>query len=73
MTSLKIGENVTEIGQKAFFYCKNLKTVTIGKSVTKVGINAFNKCAAITKTYYTGSNWGAIDFTQWNDDLTSKY
>lgn len=73
LTSFKTGKNVTEIGQKAFFYCKNLKTVTIGESVTKVGINAFNKCAAITKTYYTGSNWGAIDFTQWNDDLTSKY
>ena len=73
LTSFKTGKNVTEIGQKAFFYCKNLKTVTIGESVTKVGINAFNKCAAITKTYYTGSNWGAIDFTSWNDDLTSKY
>lgn len=73
ITSVKIGNNVTEIGQKAFYYCKNLKTVTIGASVTKVDINAFRHCAAITNTYYTGSNWGGIDFTNWNEDLTSKY
>ena len=73
LISIKIGNNVTEIGQKAFYYCRSLKTVTIGASVTKVGANAFRYCSAITKTYYTGSNWGAIDFTTWNDDLTSKY
>ena len=73
ITSVKIGKNVTEIGQMAFYYCKNIKTVTIGESVIKVGANAFRGCAAITKTYYTGSNWGAIYIGSWNEDLTSKY
>ena len=73
ITSVKIGDNVTVIGEKAFYYCKNLKTVTIGASVVKVGSSAFRYCSAITNTYYTGSNWSGIDFTSWNDNLTTKY
>ena len=39
---------VTNIGDKGFYYCANLKDVTIPGSVTSIGANAFYKCVALT-------------------------
>lgn len=36
---------VNRIGQKAFYSCKKLKTVTIGNNVTHIGDSAFAKCS----------------------------
>ena len=43
-----IGEEVTSIGDNAFFNCYNLTSVTIGKSVTSIGDNAFVNCSDLT-------------------------
>src|ERR1700734_2731404 len=39
---------VTSIGDRAFFFCSSLTSVTIPKSVTSVGHEAFYACSSIT-------------------------
>ena len=50
LTSLKIGEGVTNIGQQAFSGCGNLTTVTIQGSAngTSIGQMAFYNCTGLT-------------------------
>ena len=43
-----IPDSVTEIGDSAFFNCKNLTSVTIGNSVTSIGDQAFYGCSSLT-------------------------
>lgn len=38
---------VTSIGKKAFYYCRQLKSVSIPNTVTEIGYNAFYKCTAL--------------------------
>ena len=46
LKSVVIGTNVKTIGNKAFYNCKSLKTVTVkGSGITKVGNSAFKKIA----------------------------
>ena len=40
--------SVTTIGEKAFYGCKKLTSVTIGNSVTTIGDNAFFDCSSLT-------------------------
>ena len=44
MTSVTIGNSVTEIRGDAFSECTNLKSVIIGDSVTSIGAWVFNNC-----------------------------
>ena len=39
-----IPSNVTSIGNEAFSWCKNLKSITIPESVTSIGDSAFSYC-----------------------------
>ena len=43
-----IPDDVTAIGDGAFFYCTGLTTVTIPASVTSIGMNAFQGCTGLT-------------------------
>ena len=43
-----IEENVTSIGDYAFYYCTNLTSVTIGNSVVTIGERAFSFCTNLT-------------------------
>ena len=58
-----IGDNVTSIGESAFYY-DSLTYITIGKSVRNIGYRAFGGCFSITKTNYTGdlASWCNIKF-----------
>ena len=46
--SIKIGDGVTTIGDRAFFGCTRLTSVTIPNSVTSIGELAFKNCTRLT-------------------------
>ncbi|MBQ8738011.1 MAG: leucine-rich repeat protein [Clostridia bacterium] len=48
ITSVTIGNSVTEIGYQAFCQCDSLTSVTIGNSVTSIGSSAFFYCDSLT-------------------------
>ena len=47
ITSVVIGDGVTEIGQYAFFNCSNLASLTIGSSLQSIGVRAFSGCSKL--------------------------
>ena len=48
VTSYTIGNDVTSIGNYAFYGCTGLTSVTIPNSVTSIGNNAFDGCTGLT-------------------------
>ena len=59
LTEFTIPDDVTVIGESAFYLCKGLKSVTIGESVTTIVKGAFEACAGLT-SLTIGSNVTAI-------------
>ena len=47
--------SVTSIGNRAFFYCRNLTSVTIPNSVTLIGNEAFPGCSSLTSVIIPNS------------------
>ena len=43
-----IGDDITSIGDYAFYGCSGLSSATIGNNVTKIGNYAFNNCPSLT-------------------------
>ena len=50
-----IGDNVTSIGNNAFWNCTSLTSVTIPKSVTSIGSQAFSGCSGLTSVIIPNS------------------
>ncbi len=48
ISNVKIGKNITSIGEYAFWSCSNLKNITIPDSVTTIGFAAFEYCSNLT-------------------------
>ena len=48
LTSVVIGNSVTNIGSYAFSTCTGLTSITIPNSVTNIGSNAFGTCTGLT-------------------------
>jgi hypothetical protein len=48
ITSVTIGNNVTEIDQAAFAMCTSLTSVTIPNSVNRINYNTFSGCTSLT-------------------------
>ena len=46
-----LGEDVTSIGDYAFYYCSGLTSITIGNSVTSIGMEAFDNCSSLLNVY----------------------
>ena len=44
---VNIPDDQTSIGEKAFYHCKSLKTVSIPNSVTSIGNDAFRGCTSL--------------------------
>ncbi|MBO5907840.1 MAG: leucine-rich repeat domain-containing protein [Clostridia bacterium] len=47
LTAITISDNVTKIGDYAFYGCKTLTDVTVGRGVTQIGAYAFYNCTAL--------------------------
>jgi hypothetical protein len=45
---VNLGQGLTSIGNRAFYWCEALTSVTIPNSVTSIGNNAFSWCEALT-------------------------
>ena len=45
---IKFDDNITSIGEDAFYKCTSLASVTIGDSVTSIGEFAFSYCTSLT-------------------------
>lgn len=48
LTTLTMGNRITEIGDYAFDGCTGLTTVTLSSSLTKIGQYAFRNCSSLT-------------------------
>lgn len=48
VVSAEIGDCVTSIDNRTFYYCKSLSSVTIPNSVTSIGYSAFYNCRSLT-------------------------
>ena len=46
--SVTIGNSVTSIGDRAFYYCESFTSITIPDSVTSIGVAAFSGCDNLT-------------------------
>ncbi len=62
LTSITIGEGVTEIGFEACYNCVNLQNINIPDSVNYIGENAFYGCTNLTyQTYNNGKYLGNLE------------
>ncbi len=55
INSAVISQNITRIGEYAFFDCRNLSSVTIPDSVTSIGDMAFGNCTGLVNVTYSGT------------------
>ena len=67
-----IPSSVTSIGERAFYGCSSLASITIPDSVTSIGDSAFDGCYHLEKVYYKGSEeqWKKIKI---KDSTIKKY
>lgn len=63
VTNILIPDNVTNIGDGAFFDCESLTRVTIGDSVTNIGDWTFAFCSSLTSVCFRGNapNLGGVN------------
>ena len=55
INTIIIGNNVTSIGDNAFYGCRNVLSLTIGNSVTSIGMDAFRECRSLTSVIIPNS------------------
>lgn len=69
-----IPDGVDSIGERAFYNCSKLISVTISDSVTFIFPNAFSCCIRLTDVYYGGTEeqWGKIYLFYGNDCLSDE-
>ena len=77
-SSYQIPFGVEIIGEWAFEWRSQLKSISIPQSVNTIETGAFSKCFNVTDIYYQGSKnrWNAIrisDANQWNEAVTIHY
>ncbi len=68
LTSIKMPEGLTEIGECAFNECKGLTSIEIPEGVTSIGLYAFNNCNSLSTINYHGTpeQFAAIRVSQNN-------
>ena len=51
-----INNNITSIGNEAFYGCRSLTSITIPEVVTSIGYSAFEGCSSLTSINVSGNN-----------------
>jgi len=66
-------DNITNIGNFAFYYCTRLTSVTIGNNVTSIGGEAFSYCINLTAIDVDAANttYSSIDGVLYNKGKTT--
>ncbi len=70
LSSIKIADGMTTIGEWAFYTCTNLKSITIPSSLTSIDERALYYCTSLEEIHYDGTKeqWNAISKGEsWND------
>ncbi len=69
------GIPVIQIGDRAFYNCSSLKSITIPDSVTSIGSSAFYGCSRLTSITFEGTKaqWNAIEKGSGWNYYTGKY
>ena len=62
LTTVELGDGVTQIGTNAFIRCTQISSITIGSRVSSIGKNAFNGCTALTNANIGSGSIGASAF-----------
>lgn len=62
LTTVELGNGVTQIGKNAFIRCAQIPSITIGSGVTSIGSGAFNSCTALTNANIGSGAIGANAF-----------
>lgn len=62
LTTVELGDGVTQIGTNAFIRCTQISSITIGSRVSSIGKNAFNGCTALTNANIGSGAIGANAF-----------
>ena len=70
LKAVVIPDSVTAIDEKAFYFCRCLRSVTMGKGVKSIGHGAFEDCEKMESVYITDiGKWVEIDFADSNSSL----
>ena len=67
VTEYIIGEDVTSIGEGAFYGCSGLTSVTIPNSVTSIGYDAFKNCSGLTSVTLNSNAIASKAYTSSNN------
>lgn len=75
LTEIEIPEGVVQMGENAFYGCKNLQRVYIPTSVSRIYAFAFSRCTNLRTITYGGTmkQWAAIDKSLGWDFEASTY
>lgn len=61
LKEVKGSENIVEIADDGFDFCKGLESITFGKALKKIGYGAFYACTAVITYEGTIEEWNAIE------------
>ena len=73
VTNVMIPDNVTNIGDGAFFDCESLTNITIGNSVTNIGDWTFAFCSSLTSICFRGNAPNLGDDNVFYGNLATVY
>ena len=62
LQTVKVGDNVTAIGNRSFSGCISLQTIKLGENVTAIGEYAFSSCDSLNTVEVNSGSIGAYAF-----------